>query len=415
MSTHILRMSAFLTIAVALSCTNQMVREIDILVTNARIFDGRGGTFERAFVVIDDGRIKSVSADRPNAVATVEIDATGMTVMPGLIDTHCHLLAEADSAEAMDRWMDENIQALLSDYLANGFTTIMSLGDYFPAILDVRQRLEDGAIAGPRLLATGPTFAAPDGWPLPLYRLSAWSREHGVIEAVDPGALRRHVRELEQAGVDGLKVTIDRTIVPGAVLSDDVLDAIVEEAQTLNVSVFVHASTVEDTVNAALHGADRLVHTPFNGLISADVARQIRDAEIAVATTVSFGSPEFDSAVGRERQPERAESHARRLENIRLLWDASVTVAFGTDSPPRIDFMAEVRALSNVLTPEEIVTALTSNAAEFLNLSDEIGTVEPGKVADLLIVDGNPLSSISDLTKVAAVIKNGDVVVDNRK
>ena len=88
-------------------------------------------------------------------------------------------------------------------------------------------------------------------------------------------------------------------------------------------------------------------------------------------------------------------------------------MAIGTDSPPGLDFMAEVRALRAVLSPEEIITALTRNAAVFLYLEDELGTLEPGKVADIMIIDGDPLSDIEDLTNVQVVIKGGEVVVDH--
>ena len=129
----------------------------------------------------------------------------------------------------------------------------------------------------------------------------------------------------------------------------------------------------------------------------------------------SFSSVEWYQSIGRERTADQAAQHAQILENIRHLWDEGVTVAFGTDSPPGLDYMTEVRALSTVLSPEEIISALTSNAAAFLELSDDIGTLEAGKIADLLIVDGDPLSDISDLANVEIVIKGGDVVVDNRR
>ncbi len=95
------------------------------------------------------------------------------------------------------------------------------------------------------------------------------------------------------------------------------------------------------------------------------------------------------------------------------MWDEGVTVAFGTDSPSGF-FMAEVRGLSAVLSNEEIITALTRNAAVFLYLEDELGTLEPGKVADIVIIDGDPLSDIEALANVRVVIKGGDVVVDER-
>ena len=102
------------------------------------------------------------------------------------------------------------------------------------------------------------------------------------------------------------------------------------------------------------------------------------------------------------------------LENVRHLWDEGVTVAFGTDGPSSGFFIAEVRGLSAVLSAEEIITALTRNAAVFLYLQDELGTLEPGKIADIVIIDGDPLSDIEDLTNVQVVIKGGEIVVDNR-
>lgn len=368
-------------------------------------------------MVISDGRIVSVSPGQPAVDARVEIDAAEMTVLPGLTETHIHLMSgsRADSAEALDQWMDENIATRLRAYLENGFTTIMALGDYIPAIVEIRQKVEDGELAGPRVLATGPGFTAPDDWPVPIKGHSSWSRAHTVVELADPEIARTKVREFANANVDGIKVVIDRTIVPDATLSDVVLAAIIDEAHAAGLPVLVHAETVEDMINAVNHGADRLVHTPHTGSIAdASGARVLRDAGVPIATTASFSSKEWYQSVGRERTADEAARHAQILENIRHLWDEGATVAFGTDSPPRVDYMTEVRALSAVLSPEEIVTALTSNAAAFVDLDDDIGTLEEGKIADVLIVDGDPLADISDLAKVQIVIKSGQVVVDNQ-
>jgi imidazolonepropionase-like amidohydrolase len=102
---------------------------------------------------------------------------------------------------------------------------------------------------------------------------------------------------------------------------------------------------------------------------------------------------------------------------VRQLWDAGVIVAFGTDTAslrPAAAIAHEIRTLSEVLSEEEIITALTRNAAQFLGLGDDIGTLEPDKFADIVIVDGDPLTDISVLANVAVVIQRGKVVVDNR-
>ena len=106
------------------------------------------------------------------------------------------------------------------------------------------------------------------------------------------------------------------------------------------------------------------------------------------------------------------------LANVRHLWDAGVTIAFGTDQTSAgsaAEALAhEIGVLSMVLSPVEIITSLTRNGAAFLDLSDEIGTLEPGKLADIIIIDGDPLADIYQLLNVKVVIKGGEIVVDNR-
>jgi imidazolonepropionase-like amidohydrolase len=105
------------------------------------------------------------------------------------------------------------------------------------------------------------------------------------------------------------------------------------------------------------------------------------------------------------------------LARIRALWDVGVTIAFGTDSfvpDPTRDIRSEIETLARVFSPDEVLTALTRNAAAFLELGSEIGTLEAGKRADIVVIDGDPLADIDVLRKVAVVIQSGNVVVDNR-
>ena len=225
----------------------------DLVITNARVLTGTGEVLDRATLVVTDGRITSVAAGPSEVQATVAVDAGGMTVMPGLIDTHRHLLSasRADSEEALVQWIDDNLPSSLVDLLASGITTTISLGDYFPAILEVRRRLESGELSGPRLLAVGPGFTAPNDWPVQLYDCSPWSRAHGVVEVTDPETARTEVGNLAEAGVDGIKAVLDRGIAPDALLSPEVLEAIGDETQRIGLPLFVHAATVDDMLDAA--------------------------------------------------------------------------------------------------------------------------------------------------------------------
>ena len=397
--------------------------QADMVITNARIIDGTGSVIEQGVVVIQDGRIVSVSPGPATTPTTEVIDANGMTLMPGMIDTHRHLLTRApvDNDEALDRWIEYEMPGLLQELLAKGLTTVMSVAGLFPEILEVRKRIEEGTFLGPRLLVVGPAITAPDDHPATtVARNNPYARAKGAIEVSDPEVARARVRELAAAGVDGIKAVYDRIIVRHAQLDEAVLSAISEETKQQGLPLLVHAETVDAMLRVVNLGADRLVHSQIVGSIAEGPgARILREGGIPISTTVSWTSPPLSEAVGRAYTGERRAQarHRQILANIRHLMDEGVTVAFGTDSPPplgRAEFLVEVQELNTVLSPEEIITALTRNAAAFLELDDEIGTLEPGKIADIVMIDGDPLADISALANVMLVIKNGKVVVDHR-
>lgn len=411
--------------------TDESQDRLDILITNARIFDGTGTIFDSGSIAIADGRITLVSELAVDTPARVQIDATGKTVMPGLIDTHRHLLlslmldesfATSPSTEKLDRWIEREIPQALRQYLESGITTVLSTADFFPSIVEIRRRVADGKMLSPRLLVAGAAFTAPDGHPaVTICRADPWCRSQFAVETDDEDTARAKVREQVAAGVDVIKVVYDGS--RGPKLGDEILRAIADEAQRNRVPVIVHALSVDDMVRAVELGANRLVHTPLTGGVAGTAAsRALIEASVSIATTVSPQAPVADDAGvvhtpwGDEYTPTTEALLKQGLANVRQLWDDGVVVAFGTDLPraPREDLALELETLSAVLSSKEILQALTRNAAEFLNLSAELGTLEPGKIADVLIVDGDPLADISKLANVRVVILGGDVVVDNR-
>ena len=403
----------------------------DLVIGNARIIDGTGNVLEQGSVTVRDGNIASVSSSAAEAEAPVYIDAAGMTVLPGLIDTHRHLLPSqfVNSDEALARWLEDGLPTELQNYLAAGVTTIMSTGDYFPAILEVRRRIAEGELTGPRLLSVGSNFSAPDGHPsVSIFGRNPWGRAHHTNAIADPDAARAMVRELGRAGVDAIKVIYDggqNDVWPR--LDEAVLAAIADEAQAQNLPTIVHVHGVDELVTAVELGARRFVHMPYRGSVAdAGAGRLLREASIPIATTVGIRAPligadgEIGNTPGAGRvpfTPIRQAYLSQMLANLRQLWDAGVIVAFGTDTAalrPAAAVAHETRTLSEVLSEEEIITALTRNAARFLDLDDDIGTLEPGKFADIVIIDGDPLADISALANVVVVIKGGRIVVDNR-
>ena len=408
--------------------TWNLVTAQDLLITNARIIDGAGQTIEHGSVLIANGRIVSVTQEDIDALGAVEIDASGMTVMPGLINTHWHVLSgvsPASSDAAIDQYIEDVVVDLLESLLERGVTTIMSAGDHFPNILELRRKLADGEMRGPRLLAVGPLFTAPDDWATQLCQGNSDCKAKFTAELTSPEQARAKVREVAAAGVDAVKLVYDDRIVPDVRIDDDVVAAIADEARLNDLILFAHITTADETTLKLVElGVRGLVHpVPFRTTASANGAQILRDLQIPVSTTISRSTKEWRELTGQAFSKQDGAIFSQGLENIEHLWDEGVVVAFGTDSSTRSNasadaaegrFLAEARALNQILSNAEVVTTLTRNAGVYLGLGNELGTLESGKIADVILIDGYPLTDISDLTSVEVVIQGGRVVVDNR-
>ena len=205
--------------------------------------------------------------------------------------------------------------------------------------------------------------------------------------------------------------------------------AIVDEARKLGIPTIVHASTVPDMLASVEIGVTRLVHMPHGSWLDPADARKVAQAGIPMTSTLSFGVPVFgvfaDDNKPRFRDGEpwpaavpggTGRPAGEKAVNARTLFDAGVLVGYGTDTGfhPRESLAHELRPLHLVFSSKDIITIMTKNTAAFLDLSKEIGTLEAGKQADIVILDGDPLQNIYDLLKVKTVIQRGKVVVDKR-
>ena len=400
----------------------QIAAAQDLVIANAHIIDGTDRTIDNGSLVVADGRVVSVTGGPTDVTAAVMIDAKGMTVMPGLINTHWHVLTGVypeTSQQAVDEYIETELAGLFEALLARGVTTIFSNGDLFPNIVELRERLTDGQLKGPRLLVVGPAFTGRGDWPAPLCRGNVQCAEKATAQVTTPEEAREMVRIVAAAGVDALKLVYDDQIFARVRIADEVVVAITEEARQHDLRVFAHVTTMRETaLTLAELGVRGLVH-PVSLRSHPKGAEQLRDLGIPVATTVSGRTREWREFAGQAYTARDHANFTRRLEDIRHLWDAGVTVAFGTDTTTRLGghqerFWAEVRALNHVLSNQEIIAALTRNGAAFLGLQDEVGTLEPGKIADLFLVAGNPLADLSDLANVKVVVQGGRIVVDDR-
>ena len=386
-------------------------------ITNARILDGTGGHIEQGWIEIHRGRIDAMGTGQPSIRSVNQLDASGMTVMPGFIDTHRHLFAYADvhSDRRLHQYMRHTLPNVLLELLNAGFTTILSPGDHTPEIFRVRRQLSEGALLGPRLLAAGRMLHAPNDHPAStLCRGNRYCRHKLAAAVTDEAEARVQVARLVDAGADVIKAVHDRELNHRVIIDDALITAMADAARQAKVPFVLHTRDAEDFLRLAKQGVRRMVHTPLVGSLAHN---DHGVADIMAQSTLSWASLETLRA---QRRTPRASDVARLRqgqENVRYLVDQGMTLAFGTDNPPPLgetSFMTEVRALGGVLSSAEIVQAMTYNAAVFLQREDDLGSIAPGKVADLVLLAGNPLTDITALERVRTVIKSGALVSDQR-
>jgi imidazolonepropionase-like amidohydrolase/predicted enzyme related to lactoylglutathione lyase len=392
--------------------------EPTLVIENAHVIVGSGAVMDGATVVIARDRIQSVSTEKSPLDTVKRIDAHGRTLMPGLIDTHVHFFGLTGQGETAFRAQIKTLAPqYMKDFIRHGVTTVKSLADSLDLVLELRTMVRAGKILGPRILLVGPCFTAPGGHPaVTLGRDDPWMRSQIAIEVDDEDTARREVRRLSEKGVDAIKAALEAgrgTGMPDTMprLSASVLRAIIDEAHKRKLRATVHTHREQDVLDAIEAGADGVEHGLWGSRLSTH-----RLADLLLERNVNYTPTLWILWMDKE-----SDSLAIAKQNLKTLSDKGIRISLGTDtlcSMPRpglntiqeMEFMAEAG-----LTPAEIIRAGTRNAAEHLGLLNDLGTVEPGKIADLILVAGDPLKDISSLHRVQMVVKEGRIVYEADK
>lgn len=397
-----------------------------LLFGGGQVFDAGSGSFAPADVVVENGRFLDVGVGLDGDQA---VPCTGLHLLPGLFDVHVHvLLSHIDMWSIVQtpfsyRFFEaaSNLEATLRA----GITTVRDAGG---ADLGVKQAVDDGLIKGPRLQISlkmlSQTGGHGDGWMPSGAVVDLFPPYPGMPDTIVDGVedMRRKVRELVRGGADWIKVATS-----GGVLSPRdkpahahfrgaELEVLVEEATAAGIGVMAHAQATDGIKNAIRAGIRSIEHGIY--LDDEAVEMMLEHGTYLVPTLVAptgvvraaeAGAqiPETSLAKAREVIEAHRDSFARAVT-------AGVKIAMGTDTgvTPHGENLAELALMAEAgMAPHQTLVSATRTAAELMGLEAELGTIEPGKRADLVLVDGDPLEVSTLPERITGVWKDGRLVV----
>ncbi len=401
-----------------------------IAVTNVRIIDGNGGApIEHGTIIVDGRRIVAVgrSSDVRVPAGSRRIDGKGGSALPGLADMHVHLLGGIDGV-GLDIL---GYQKYLNALLYAGVTTVMDTGNVEPFVLQLRAAVRAGLVLGPRIYCVGPILDGAD---------PVWPALSVAIASKDQ--VPRIVESLAGEKVDFIKLYVG--------LSDQLIHAISAEAGKHNVRTIIDQWRRNGSADIAQEGIAGFAHFPGHR-ISDETIATIKAHNVFLISTLAvqesslgrrFADLSFlDDPLIADTTPKRALDALRKQyagmsaeqlaaksdytmhvdlkaaeSNVPRLRDAGILFAAGTDAVYPGDFQGEglhrelELLVESGLTPLQAISTATKNAAAIVNASGEWGTLEAGKLANLVIVDGRPDERISDTRHIVVVIKEGALI-----
>ncbi len=397
------------------------------------LLDGLGAAARKdMLVIIRDGRIKSVVEDTRKAQATAHVPVLNLreyTCLPGLIDMHTHLTDRPEDTADLQVYFRRSQADTLAQSVENaaatlsaGFTSVRNVGTYvLGSDTALRDYINKGEAAGPRIQASGPYLTIPRGGG-DLYIPGAREPEdnarfHAGV-ARGPEQFRERAQFLVDSGVDVLKVIASGAVlayggVPGAPeMTLEEISAVVQVAHAAGKKVAAHAHGAESILMAITAGADTIEHASY--LDDANIAAALKSGNVALSMDV-YNGDYIDTEGRRMKWPEEflrknTETTEIQRQAFTKAVKAGVPIVFGTDSavyPHGLNARQFPIMVQRGMTPMQAIQSATSVAARFMGWSDRVGAVEAGRFGDLIAVRGDPLADISLLQKVDVVIKGG--------
>lgn len=417
-----------------------------LLFENVRLIDGNGGNpVENTKVLIKDGKIVQIGNNISDKEART-IDLKGKTIIPALISAHSHVGTLKGTTTKPENYTEENIVSQLKKYQDYGVLNVMSMGTDRPFLFEsgLRDRSAKGEIDGARIHSAGYGFGAPNGAPPLDFAMDKVYRPTSVKEIpAELDSLKKINAELVKIWVDDFNGKFKAKVSP------EIYKAIISEAHKRNMRVAAHVYYLSDLKKLLADGIDVIGHSIRSEVIDDATLAQMKAKNVIYIPTLSLDEyafvyakkPEWinDEFFKKSLEPgvyemitsEKYQNDLKNAPNFKLnmkafevakqnlkkVYDAGILVSMGTDSgamPLRAQGFSEHLELQLMteagLTPLQALTVATKNSAKALKIDKGFGTIEAGKTADFIIVDGNPAKNIQDTRKIFSIYKAGKEV-----